>query len=132
VDGEAVAEDLRARDLPGAVFRPLGFQPTFQKWAGRPCGGVQIHVTDPGLFKPYRTGLALLQILWARYRDEGFGWREPPYEYETERLPIHLLLGDEELRRGLEAGTDLRELEQGWSGALAAWEEARAPYLLYP
>jgi uncharacterized protein YbbC (DUF1343 family) len=131
VDGEALAEDLRTRDLPGAAFRAVGFQPTFQKWAGRPCAGVQIHVTEPRRFKPYRTGLALLETLWRRYRDAGFAWREPPYEYETERLPIHLLLGDEELRRRLELGAAPREVESRGSPALAPWEEERAPYLLY-
>ncbi len=132
VDGEELAGHLARRELPGVVFRPLAFLPTFQKWAGRPCGGVQIHVTDAGAFRPYRTGLALLASLWALYRGAGFAWREPPYEYEAERLPIHLLLGDERLREGLEAGSDPRDLEAGWAAALAGWEAERAPYLLYP
>ncbi|MBI5445260.1 MAG: DUF1343 domain-containing protein [Deltaproteobacteria bacterium] len=131
VDGEALAEELRRTPLPGAVFRPVGFQPTFQKWAGRPCGGVQIHVTEPRAYRPYRTGIALLGLLWRRYRSTGFGWREPPYEYEKERLPINLLLGDERVREELEAGCTAEELESGWAEGLSAWEEERAPYLLY-
>jgi uncharacterized protein YbbC (DUF1343 family) len=131
VDGEALSRALGRRELPGVVFRPLEFLPTFQKWAGRACGGVQLHVTDPAAFRPYRTGLALLSSLWALCRERGFGWREPPYEYEVERLPIHLLLGDEGVREGLESGADPRELEAGWAEELAGWEEERAPYLLY-
>jgi len=32
------AEALMAERLPGVVFRPARFRPTFQKWAGRVCG----------------------------------------------------------------------------------------------
>lgn len=131
VDGEELARVLGRDELPGVAFRPLEFLPTFQKWAGRACGGVQLHVTDLAAFRPYRTGLALLSSLWALCRERGFGWREPPYEYERERLPIHLLLGDEGVREGLESGADPREFEAGWAQELAGWEEERAPYLLY-
>ena len=132
VDPEDLAARLSRSDLPGAVFRPATFQPTFQKWAGRACGGVQIHVTDPRAFRPYRTGLAVLVELWRGCRAAGFGWRPPPYEYETARLPIHLLLGDEGVRRGIEAGADPVELEAGWASELERWEAERRPYLLYP
>ena len=35
---------------------------------------------------------------------ERFGWREPPYEYEHEKLPIDILAGSAELREQIEAG----------------------------
>lgn len=131
VDGRALAEDLGRFDLPGLRLRPVGFEPTFQKWAGRPCGGVFLHVTDARALKPYRTGLAILASLWRLYRAAGFAWREPPYEYEHERLPIHLLLGDADLRAALEAGADLAELEEGWAPELGAWRDETAACLLY-
>ncbi|GAB4269952.1 MAG: DUF1343 domain-containing protein [Deferrisomatales bacterium] len=131
VDPEALAEELNRLGLPGVVFRPLVFVPAFQKWAGRPCGGTQIHVTDPARFRPYATGLRILSTLWRTGCDRGFGWRAPPYEYETRRLPIHLLLGDVGVRRALEGEADLEELEAGWEADLEAWREEVAPVLLY-
>ncbi len=131
VDADDLARRLGRFGLPGAAFRPVGFEPTFQKWAGTACGGVQVHVTDPAAFRPYRTGLAVLRALWDQGRDRGFGWRPPPYEYETERLPIHLLLGDDRLRAGIETGADPEDLEAGWQEDLAAWLDAREPALLY-
>lgn len=131
VDGERLAARMRGLGLPGAAFRPVAFQPTFQKWAGKSCGGVQIHVTDAGSFRPYRTGLGLLCALWELYRDEGFDWRPPPYEYETERMPIDLLLGDEQLRRGIEGGIDPLELESRWLEEIDGWWDEASPYLLY-
>ncbi|GAB4250192.1 exo-beta-N-acetylmuramidase NamZ family protein [Deferrisoma sp.] len=131
VGGEALARRLERYGLPGVVFRPVGFEPTFQKWAGRPCEGVHLHVTDPAAFRPYRTGLAILAALWDLASDRGFGWRPPPYEYETERLPIHLLLGSERLREAIEAGADPREMESGWAEDLRRWEEETAMVRLY-
>src|SRR5439155_1713008 len=59
LDAHAFADDLNRRRLPGVHFRPARFVPTFHKWAGRLCGGVQIHVTHAASFKPYITGLAV-------------------------------------------------------------------------
>lgn len=132
VDPEELAGRLARLGLPGVVFRPVTFEPTFQKWAGRACGGVHLHVTGPGEFKPYLTGLAVVGALWALCRGRGFGWREPPYEYETERLPIHLLLGDEGLRQALEQGADPRDLEASWAGDLAEWAGETEGVRLYP
>jgi uncharacterized protein YbbC (DUF1343 family) len=131
IDSDHLAAQLNAQCLPGVCFRPAPFQPTFQKWAGHPCGGVQLHVTDPGRFRPYRTGLVFLRELWRLCHDEGFSWREPPYEYETEKLPIHLLLGDPRLREAIEAGAELTEMEDLWAGEEASWGEECEPYLLY-
>ena len=46
VDAEALAEKLATYHLPGVHFRPVVFEPTFQKHAKRACGGCQIHVLD--------------------------------------------------------------------------------------
>src|SRR5580698_5335222 len=60
IDGARLADDLHALALPGMRARPMTFQPTFQKHAGKVCGGVQVHVTDAEAFRPFATYLALL------------------------------------------------------------------------
>ncbi len=127
-----LAARLNGAGLPGVVFRPVVFRPTFQKWAGRPCGGVHLHVTDARAFRPYRTGLWILKALWEQGRDQGFGWRPPPYEYETERLPIHLLLGDDAIRRALEQGAEPEEMERSWQDDLDRWDAETRAVRLYP
>jgi uncharacterized protein YbbC (DUF1343 family) len=119
------------QNLPGVHFRAVTFEPTFHKWTNTPTFGVQLHVTDRAVFKPYLTGLALLSAFWSLYSDEGFSWRAPPYEYEEVKLPIHLLVGSEAVREGLEAGVPVAELERGWSEELKEWEEERRACLLY-
>src|SRR2546429_3086296 len=90
LDAHAFADDLNRRRLPGVHFRPARFVPTFHKWAGRLCGGVQIHVTHAASFKPFITGLAVVASA-RRLGRRAFRWPRPPYEVEHRKLPIDIL-----------------------------------------
>jgi uncharacterized protein YbbC (DUF1343 family) len=122
--------ELRDTPLPGVVLREVGFEPTFHKWAGELCYGFQLHVTDRGAFKPYYTTLALLSAIRRLY-PEQFAWRQPPYEYETERLPIDLLTGDAAIREGIDAGRPVAELEAAWQPGLQDFAVAGRGFWLY-
>ena len=130
IDPAALAGALNALDLPGAHFRPAAFEPTFQKYAGRPCGGCQIHVTDRRAFRPVLTGAAIMAAFRQAAPDQ-FAWRRPPYEYEHERMPIDILAGSDALRRALDAGRRAADLAADWEPALAAFEPVRRRHLLY-
>lgn len=130
VEPHRLAAALATQRLPGVTLRPLYFEPTFQKWRGEVCGGLQLHVTNPRAFRPCRTTLALLAEL-IRLWPERFAWREPPYEYERTRLPIDLILGDEAIRGRLEAGEPASSIEASWSRGLSAWRRRVQPLLLY-
>ena len=130
IDSEALSDALNALDLPGVHFRPAGFEPTFQKHAGRTCGGCQIHVTDRRAFRPVLTATAVIRACRAT-APHAFAWREPPYEYERERMPIDILSGSEALRRALDAGRAAADIAAGWEPAVAAFEPVRRRYLLY-
>ncbi len=127
--GERLARDLGRRSLPGVVFRATSFMPAFHKHKGQTCHGVQVHVTDVDRFKPFATYLAL--IVEARRQSREFRWKPPPYEFERRRLPIDLLCGGEGIRRAIERGTPLAQLERSWQAGLADFARARRPYLLY-
>ncbi len=92
IDSEKLICWLREKHLPGVYFRPADFQPTFQKFAGNVCHGAQIHVTDRDEFLPLQTAITILEVVRERW-PEDFAWKEPPYEYETEKLPIEILTG---------------------------------------
>ncbi len=129
-DHGEILKALQKTPLPGCYFRPLVFQPTSGKWAGQNCTGFQIHVTDPSLFLPYRTSITLLQAVMNCFPAD-FSYKEPPYEYEFERLPMDLILGDRQLRKGLEEGKDILELESAWQPELDKFCSLRKKYLLY-
>ena len=111
-------------------FRPLTFRPTFHKFAGQVCGGVQLHVTNRVAFRPYLTGVAMLRALHA-LGGEAFRWRTEPYEFVSDRPAIDLLTGGDEIRLGIEAGASLAELRATWSAGEAAFAERRRVGLLY-
>jgi len=117
--------------LSGVIFREASFEPTFHKWAGALCRGFQLHVTDRLTYKPYFTTLALLGVIRELY-PEDFAWRQPPYEYETERLPIDLLTGDAAIRERLDKRMSVINLEADWQGELAEFGDARREFLIYP
>jgi uncharacterized protein YbbC (DUF1343 family) len=127
---DPILQALASTDLPGCFLRPLVFEPTSGKWACQACVGFQLHVTDAQTFLPYRTSLALLQAVLQLY-PEDFRHKEPPYEYEYERLPMDLILGNQKVRKALEAGQPLAELEDGWRGELEAFAGMRRRYFLY-
>ena len=127
---ETLMDRLKEFKLPGVVFRPLYFQPTFQKHAGTVCGGAQIHVTDREKFRPFKTGVAILKAIHNTYPRE-FAWKQPPYEYEEVKLPIDILAGSDRLRRDIESWRDLNEMEAWWKEELRSFEKIRKRYLLY-
>lgn len=130
LDAQPYADALERLELPGVTFRPARFTPTFHKWAGRLCDGVQIHITDVDRFKPYLTGLAVMATA-RRLAPRAFAWRRPPYEFEHRKLPIDILCGTDEIRKAIEAGRALGDIERGWRSGLAAWMRRRARFLLY-
>jgi uncharacterized protein YbbC (DUF1343 family) len=130
VNAERFADAMNALELPGAYFRPAVFEPTFQKHARRPCGGCQIHVLNRDEFRPVLTGVALI-AMFRRFDPAGFRWRQPPYEYEHEKLPIDILAGSDLLRRQIEADAPLAEIAASWREDERAFAQARAPFLLY-
>ena len=130
IDGDKLADAMNARGLPGVHFRPVFFEPTFQKHARQTCGGVQIHVTDRRTFRPLRTAVELMDG-FRREAPDKFAWREPPYEYEHEKEPIDILYGSNRLRTTLDAGADLAPLFAAWAPEEEAFKRQRERFLLY-
>jgi uncharacterized protein YbbC (DUF1343 family) len=130
VDPEILADALTAWNLPGCRFRPLHFEPTFHKYAGEVCGGVQVHVTDPDTFEAittYTAAIAAIRNLWP----DGFAWKQPPYEYEIEKLPIDILAGGDAWRAGVEAGLSPWQMKTDWLEQVKAFAELTSEFRHY-
>jgi uncharacterized protein YbbC (DUF1343 family) len=130
IEAERFAREMNSLGLPGAFFRPAVFEPTFQKHAKTTCGGCQIHVTDRASFRPVLTGAALLHQ-FRRFDPVKFAWRQPPYEYEHDKLPIDILAGSSTLREQVESGVAPKDIAGSWRDDEAAFRKARQPFLLY-
>ena len=130
IEPDELIEELRKENLPGVIFRPLHFRPTFHKFAGELCGGIQIHVVDRNAFKPVITGVAIIRAIRRLYPD-GFEWKQPPYEYVYDKLPFDVINGSSRLRERIEAGASAPEIEESWRDGLREFGKRRTPYLLY-
>jgi uncharacterized protein YbbC (DUF1343 family) len=130
IDSAALVRALGRYRLPGVVPREASFEPTFQKWRGKVCHGLQLHVTDPSVYRPVRTTLALLREV-IRRRPEDFAWKKPPYEYESRRLPFDILSGDPRIRAILEGGGLPSAVEKLGRRRLDRFQTAAENHFLY-
>ena len=120
IDSNRLSSILNNLNIPGVVLRPISFEPTSNKWSGQPCNGYQIHITSVPEYQPYLTSLRLLQEIIRNHGDD-FKWKNPPYEYEYERLPIDLIIGDKNVRHRIENGADIDEISLEWQADLSTF-----------
>jgi uncharacterized protein YbbC (DUF1343 family) len=130
VRAEKFAARLNARGLPGVYFRPVVFEPTFQKHARVACGGCQIHVRDRLAFRPVLTGIAIIDEIRAA-DPSSFAWKPPPYEYEHDKVPIDVIAGAASFRQAIDAGDRAEQIAGRWQASVAAFRTLQQRYLLY-
>lgn len=130
IDPWAWVSELEKCALPGIVFRQTFFQPTFQKFARITCGGVQMHVTNRETFKPVITGIAMIKTAYDLYTDQ-FEWKRDAYEYEFGKNPFDVVCGTDKIRKAIESGVGLREIEDSWAAGLNEFAAIRKEFLLY-
>lgn len=130
VEADEFAETLTALDLPGIVFRPINFLPTFQKHSGEVCGGVFLHVVDRVIFEPVITGIAIVKTLYDLYADD-FRWKVPPYEYVFDLNPFDVISGTDKIRNFIENGVNLDQIKLYWEQDVKQFQALREKYLLY-
>ena len=130
IDPNALTERLRGYQLEGVIFRPTHFQPTFHKFGGENCGGVQLHVTERERFHSLNTGLAIIHAIRNLYPD-AFKWRTEKYEFRDDVPAIDLLIGHPRFREAIEQGADLSSCLETVTGGLDAYNACRDSILLY-
>jgi uncharacterized protein YbbC (DUF1343 family) len=130
LDGQRLADDLGRERLPGVRFRPVSFVPTWDKHAGVRCRGVELHVHDPGAFRPFRTGLACIAVARAQDPDR-FAWRSEPYEFVADVPAIDLLTGSAAARAVIEGRGDPDDLSARWRTFSDEFRSRRNASLLY-
>ncbi|HEY2972634.1 MAG TPA: DUF1343 domain-containing protein [Pyrinomonadaceae bacterium] len=130
VEAEEYARRLNELDLRGVFFRSCIFRPTFQKHGGTSCGGVQIHVIDRNVFEPVMAGVAMVKLAHDLYPKE-FRWKEPPYEYVYDRNPFDVIAGTSTIRRAIEQGTAIEDIQKNWNEDLDEFRRVRETNLLY-
>ena len=117
------AEALASKKIPGIEFREAYFTPTFSKNVGKVCGGVQLHITDPGAVESITA--ATHMMVEAKRLYAGFDWRGDAGRW------IDLLTGSTRYREMLTASAPAAEIVGAWREELSEWNRRRDDYLLY-
>jgi len=138
IDFDVILKRMRALKsewMQGCFLRHAFFEPTFQKYTGQFCAGIQILTDNSSYqhenFQPYRLAALILKAIRLEYPDYMI-WREFHYEYETERLAIDLLSGGTFLREWVDdTNQGPEEFDARLKKDEKAWLEDRKPYLLY-
>ena len=128
-------ETLAPRWLDGCRLRECWFEPTFHKYAGKLCHGVQIHTENPGYdhrtFKPWRLQALVFKAIRALYPNYPL-WRDFAYEYESERLAIDVINGSPLLREWVDdVSAKPQDLDVLALADEQAWLDERQQYLHY-
>lgn len=55
----------------------------------------------------------------------GFKWKNPPYEYETKKMPIDILAGTNRLRRMVDGGAPLKAFSEWFESDAEKFQEER-------
>lgn len=127
---DKVKEMMKRFHIEGAVCRPQAFVPTFHKYAGKTCGGVQIQVTDEAKFHSWRLGQVLLRAFKEELGDK-FKWSDKPYEYEFSKLAIDFINGTDSLRQWVDSDGSVEKLNQLSSVGMNKYLEQKESCHLY-
>ena len=122
LDATRLVAALNALGLDGVYFRVQSFTPTFSKFKGQVCQGVQIHIVDRDRFDPIACALHLLRQTLDLHPDE-LTFQDQMFD---------LLAGQSGLRSDLLRGVEVEQMVASWRPGLEAFRERRSRHLLYP
>jgi uncharacterized protein YbbC (DUF1343 family) len=109
-------KNIEIRNISGCIFRMHNFIPTFNKYIGETCYGLQLHITDLKNFRPVATAVEIIDAIIRTSGPGAVRFNDPPYEYEYNLMPFDILSGDDLLRKVLSEGKPV-------SLEIARWRE---------
>ncbi len=132
IDPEKLKKNLDARKIPGCVFRKHSFIPTFNKYHGLYCNGIQIHVTEPEIYYPVATALEIFDAIIDTSPENSLRFKDPPYEYEYKLMPFDILSGDSLMRTSLLRRDPVKWEKQRWREEIEVFRKEFAHLAVYP
>jgi uncharacterized protein YbbC (DUF1343 family) len=132
IDSEKLKKYLKARNIEGCIFRTHDFIPTFHKFTGEHCNGLQIHITDIDRFKPVATALEIFDAIIKTTEPGALKFKLPPYEYEYNLMPFDILSGDSGMRESLLAGNSLKVEKERWAHEIEEFRKEFGRIAIYP
>lgn len=132
IDSEKLKKNLSKRKIPGCSFRVHGFIPTFNKFSGQYCNGLQIHITDPGLYYPVGTALEIFDAIVETSPPDSMKFNPPPYEYEYNLMPFDILSGDSLMRMAITGRSSVALEKERWQEEIETFKRKFSQIAVYP
>ena len=132
IDSEKLKKNLDERNIGGCAFRIHNFIPTFHKFCGELCNGLQIHVTDINLFKPVGTAFEIFDAIIETSAPGALKFNLPPYEYENNLMPFDILSGDSGMRESLINRKSVRIEKEKWIHEIEEFRNEFRHIAVYP
>lgn len=125
INGHLLAREFNALKVPGVLARTTSFIPTYQKYSGETCSGIQLHVIDREKLNSFEAGILLLELIIKMY-PEDFHFTK----HESGRYFFDLLAGTNILRESLLKGNVTPFLNASEKDA-KDFLDRRKEYLIY-
>lgn len=125
IDGQKLSERFNARKLPGVLARQTSFVPTYQKYKGEVCSGIQLHIVDRSKLEAFYTGTVLLEVIAEMY-PEAFTFTKN----ENDKYFFDLLAGDKSLREAILQGKT-KEFKEEYQNELKEFTAMKTHYHMY-
>jgi uncharacterized protein YbbC (DUF1343 family) len=132
INAEKLKLNLDRRKIVGCAFRVHSFIPTFNKYCGELCNGLQIHVTDIDSFKPVSTALEILDAVIETSDRDALKFNNPPYEYEYKLNPFDILSGDSGMRELLINRENINIEKERWENEIEEFKREFIQFSSYP
>jgi uncharacterized protein YbbC (DUF1343 family) len=127
-DSFALADQMNQMKMPGILFEPVTYKPFYSLFRDEVVNGAQLFYTDRD--KVNLCDVAV-QILYHAYHSSGTRMFHASADGDSGPDAFDHIAGTDTLRRALVAGKTPEEIIASWQPSLAAFREARRPYLLY-
>lgn len=132
INSEKLKKNLDSRKISGCAFRIHDFIPTFHKFSGEHCFGIQIHITEVNKFRPVATALEIFDAIIETSEPESLKFKLPPYEYEYNLMPFDILSGDSGMRETLINRRSIKSEIDRWNGEIEIFSRKFKAIALYP
>jgi uncharacterized protein YbbC (DUF1343 family) len=131
INAEKLKKNLFGRNIPGCTFRIHNFLPSFNKYCGEICNGLQIHVNEPEDYFPVSVAMEIFSAIIETSPENSLQFNSPPYEYEEKLIPFDILSGDSGMREAILNKVPLSIERERWKWEIEEFKNEFSKFSAY-
>lgn len=132
INAKELKENLIKRNIPGCTFRIHNFIPVFNKFCGKNCNGLQVHILEPEKYFPVATAMEIFSAIIETSPENSLQFNPPPYEYEEKLIPFDILSGDSGMRKALLDHVPVSIERERWNSEIGEFRKEFSTFSAYP